>query len=115
MLTHQAILQLIKQQPKLFSVQCKKSLSELIPTLPDDIQNISNTLANWSKTYPEIRTALLSLVSAGEMGFSSQIERDDAKKYKEELTNALLQSEKTEPPTTTTTPPPTEPPADKTK
>jgi hypothetical protein len=93
---YQAFSYLVKQQPALFSEQDRKDLLTLIPTLPDDFRKISEALADWCESRPQIYGVLTSLLIPGEMALSPKISRDNPKEYKGELINVLIRSEKPE-------------------
>jgi hypothetical protein len=51
----------IKNQPELFTVENGTELLELLAKLPDDVEEISNEIALWYETHPQILGAILEV------------------------------------------------------
>ena len=48
---------LIKKQPNLFTEEKRTNLRQLLQKLPDNVEKISDAIADWCKKYPQIRDA----------------------------------------------------------
>ena len=52
---------LLQTQPDLFTSEDYANLKELLSTLPDDVEEISNTIALWCEEHPQILDAILNI------------------------------------------------------
>ena len=52
---------LIKKQPNLFTEEKRTNLRQLLQKLPDNVEKISDAIADWCKKYPQIRDAFLNI------------------------------------------------------
>ena len=52
---------LIKKQPNLFKEEKRTNLRQLLQKLPDNVEKISDAIADWCKKYPQIRDAFLNI------------------------------------------------------
>ncbi|MBK1989697.1 hypothetical protein A0J48_019525 [Sphaerospermopsis aphanizomenoides BCCUSP55] len=51
----------IKNQPELLTTEDRTDVLELLATLPDDVEEISNAIALWYETRPQILEAILNV------------------------------------------------------
>lgn len=54
-------VQIAEKQPELLTDEDRASLADLLTTLPDNIEQISDKLALWYETRPHILNAILEL------------------------------------------------------
>lgn len=113
----QAFVELIESQPSLFSVEDQANLWQLISTLPNDAEQISNALdevlavgiADWCNSREKIYNALLPLI--GELSQTRSpakvFKSPDPKDYNDILYNAMRVSF----PSVTSQQPNTQPPS----
>jgi translation elongation factor EF-Tu-like GTPase len=50
-----------QNQPELFTAEDRADFAELIATLPEDVEEISNAIALWCETRPHIQDAIFAL------------------------------------------------------
>jgi len=50
-----------EKQPELFTAEDRADLNELVATLPEDVEEISNAIALWCETRPHILDAIFDL------------------------------------------------------
>jgi hypothetical protein len=103
----QAFLQLLQEQPQLFSESKRQELIALIEPLPDDLQTLSLAIASWYENHDEIVDAQLEILNNSSI---SEVDRIPGTKtpgtnvgnipkpnqqiHKETLKNAIQQSVK---------------------
>jgi hypothetical protein len=90
---------LLENKPELFSTQERADLDKLIMPLADDMAGMSNALATWCESLPEIDDALLETQDAlfpevrierGAGGTSHpEITPENERKLREQLINAI--------------------------
>lgn len=88
-------VKLAQTQPNLFTAEDRAALGELLVTLPDDIEQISDALALWYETRPHILNAILDLPveeSASHRGPGGRKTRLNPKDVKEMIDNIVRQS-----------------------
>ncbi|CAD5968585.1 hypothetical protein PCC9214_03659 [Planktothrix tepida] len=59
----EAFLQLLQEQPQLFSESKRQELIALIEPLPDDLQTLSVAIASWYENHDEIVAAQLEILN----------------------------------------------------
>jgi hypothetical protein len=99
-----AFIQLLKTQRALFSAQDRSSLDQLVPTLADDEEKISEAIASWYEQRPKILDAQLDLLNTllteelnARRSIARAIARDEAeaeKDYRQELIDAIKTSKR---------------------
>jgi hypothetical protein len=99
-----AFIQLLKTQRALFSAQDRSNLDQLVPTLPDDEEKISEVIASWYEQRPKILDAQLDLLNTllteelnARRSIARAIARDEAeaeKDYRQELIDAIKTSKR---------------------
>ncbi|WP_353932188.1 hypothetical protein WJM97_06275 [Okeanomitos corallinicola TIOX110] len=52
---------ILQTQPELLTVEDRTDVLELLATLPDDVEEISNAIALWYETRPQILDAILKV------------------------------------------------------
>ena len=52
---------LVQTQPDLFTAEDRADLKDLLSTLPDDVEEISNAIALWCEGHPQILDAILNI------------------------------------------------------
>ncbi len=52
---------IVQNQPELFTAEDRADFAELIATLPEDVEEISNQIALWCETRPHILDAIFAL------------------------------------------------------
>jgi len=52
---------ILKKQPELLTAEDRTDVLELLATLPDDVEEISNAIALWYETRPQILDAILNV------------------------------------------------------
>ena len=52
---------LVQTQPELFTAEERADLKDLLSTLPDDVEEISNAIALWCEEHPQILDAILNI------------------------------------------------------
>jgi hypothetical protein len=50
-----------QNQPELFTAEDRTDFAQLVATLPDDVEEISNAIALWCDTHPHILDAFFAL------------------------------------------------------
>ncbi|MEG4008242.1 hypothetical protein QUA41_28170 [Microcoleus sp. Pol11C1] len=50
-----------QNQPELFTAEDRTDFAQLVATLPDDVEEISNAIALWCDTHPHILDAIFAL------------------------------------------------------
>jgi hypothetical protein len=50
-----------QNQPELFTAEDRTDFAQLVATLPDDVEEISNAIALWCDTHPHILNAIFAL------------------------------------------------------
>ncbi len=60
----EAFTQLLRTQRALFSAQDRDGLDKLVPTLSDDSEKLSETLATWYEKRPKILDAQLDMINS---------------------------------------------------
>lgn len=98
----EAFIDLLKSQRSLFSAQDKTSLEQLIATLPDDEEKISEALASWYEKHPKILDEQLDILNdmlTNELNSSQIVSRalsraneQDDENYRDRLLNAIKAS-----------------------
>lgn len=99
-----AFIQLLKTQRALFSTQDRASLDQLVATLPDDEEKISEAIASWYEQRPKILDAQLDLLNTllteelnARRSIARAIAKDEAeaeKDYRQELIDAIKTSKR---------------------
>ncbi len=99
-----AFIRLLKTQGSLFSAQDRSSLDQLAPTLADDEEKISESIASWYEQRPKILDAQLDLLNTllteelnARRSIARAIARDEAeaeKDYRQELIDAIKTSKR---------------------
>ncbi|MEM7579404.1 MAG: hypothetical protein AAF316_06010 [Cyanobacteria bacterium P01_A01_bin.80] len=84
-----AFIDLIKTQPALFNQEKIDNLEKLINKTPDDIEQLSNAIANWYQNHSRILDAQLNFLNKSLNVRSSEINSDIDKNT---LLNAIKQS-----------------------
>lgn len=95
----EAFIDLLKSQRSLFSAQDRTSLEQLITTLPDDEEKISEALASWYEKHPKILDEQLDILNdmlTNELNSSQIVSRalsrsneGDDEDYRGRLLNAI--------------------------
>ena len=92
----EAFIQLIKSQSSLFSSQDQADLWRLVPTLPNNAEEIANAIADWSHPRNHIWNALVLLVGQSSSGTTRGSAKNpdpiNPKDHKEMLVNAMRES-----------------------
>ncbi len=92
----EAFIQLIKSQSSLFSSQDQADLWKLVLTLPNNVEEIANAIADWSHPRNHIWNALVPLVGQSSGGVTRGPAKNPApinpKDYDEMLINAMRES-----------------------
>ena len=85
---------IIENHPELLSDEDLVSLEQLMSSLPDDIEEISNAIALWTEEHPKVLDALLELPpsESGERGLGGSTIRLTAKDAKDLIENTVRQS-----------------------
>lgn len=52
---------LVQTQPALFTAEDRADLKDLLSTLPDDVEEISNAIALWCEEHPQVLDAILNI------------------------------------------------------
>ena len=88
---------LVYEQPDLLSDKDYNDLVELLKTLPDDVEEISNALALWYDDRPKMLNAILEMTPSddGVRGPGGRDTRLTAAEVKELLKNVVRQSSQT--------------------
>lgn len=88
---------LVYEQPDLLSDKDYNNLVELLKTLPDDVEEISNALALWYDDRPKMLNAILEMTPSdtGVRGPGGRDTRLTAAEVKELLKNVVRQSSQT--------------------
>ncbi len=92
----EAFIELIKSQSSLFSSQDQADLWKLVPTLPNNVEEIANAIADWSHPRNHVWNALARLLGQSSGGVTRGPAKNPApinpKDYQETLVNAMRQS-----------------------
>ncbi|HEY9669046.1 MAG TPA: hypothetical protein V6C91_19705 [Coleofasciculaceae cyanobacterium] len=98
----EAFIDLLKSQRSLFSAQDRTSLEQLIATLPDDEEKISEALASWYEKHPKILDEQLDILNdmlTNALNSSQIVSRalsrsneQDDENYRDRLLNAIKAS-----------------------
>lgn len=98
----EAFIDLLKSQRSLFSAQDRTNLEQLIATLPDDEEKISEALASWYEKRPKILDEQLEILNdmlTNELNSSRIVSRalsrsnqGDDEDYRDRLLNAIKAS-----------------------
>ena len=85
---------IIENQPELLSDEDRLSLEQLMSSLPNDVEEISNKIAEWTEEHPKVLDALLELPpsESGERGLGGSTIRLTAKDAKDLIENTVRQS-----------------------
>lgn len=84
----------IKEQPNLLTLEDWLSLDDLLKTLPDDVNEISNQIADWYGKHPHIEDAIFKLPTySNQKGAGSRKVKPTDKEFKILIENAIRQSE----------------------
>ena len=84
----------VKQQPDLLTPEDRSSLEDLLKTLADDVNEISNQIADWYGEHPHIEHAIFELPTYTEKrGVEGRKTKLTDKEYKELIENVVRQSE----------------------
>ena len=96
--------QLLNTQPKLFKDSERRELEALIASLPNDTEQLADTIAHWCAAHSEINHALMEILAGekvrGIAGTypSPETKIEDEKNLRETLLNSLRQSSPPETP-----------------
>jgi len=52
---------ILNTQPELFLEEDRKDLKQLLSTLPDEVEEISNAIALWCEKHPQVLDAILNI------------------------------------------------------
>lgn len=95
----EAFIELLRKQRSLFSAQDRASLEQLVASLPDDQEKISEAIASWYEQRPKILDAQLDILNTlltDEINATRSIARSIAKAeaavdkdYRKQLLNAI--------------------------
>lgn len=95
----EAFIELLKKQRSLFSAQDRASLQQLVASLPDDQEKISEAIASWYEQRPKILDAHLDILNTllteeinARRSIAAAIAKAEAavdKDYRKELLNAI--------------------------
>lgn len=85
---------IVIEKPELLTDEDRASLAELLSTLPEDIETVSDALALWYEARPHILNAILELPfgDTGERGPGGRKTRLTPKEAKDLLENIVRQS-----------------------
>lgn len=85
---------IIKNRPELLSDEDRLSLEQLMSSLPDDVEEISNAIALWTEEHPKVLDALVELTpsESRERGLGGSTIRLTAKDAKDLIENTVRQS-----------------------
>lgn len=85
---------IVKNKPELLSSEDRLSLKQLMSSLPDDVEGISNAIAEWTEEHPKVLDALSDLPSSesGEKGLGGSTIRLTAKDARDLIENTVRQS-----------------------
>lgn len=87
---------LVYEQPDLLSDKDYNNLVELLKTLPDDVEEISNALALWYDDRPKMLNAILEMTPSDDVrGPGGRDTRLTAAEVKELIKNVVRQSSQT--------------------
>lgn len=100
----EAFLQLLEEQPQLFTESKRQELMALIEPLPDDGEKLSIAIASWYENHDEIESAQLKILNNSRLEADrlpgtkvGNVPQPNQKINKETLKNAIQQSD-TKPP-----------------
>lgn len=85
---------IMENHPELISDEDRLSLEQLMSSIPDDVEEISNKIMEWTEEHPKVLDALLELPpsESGERGLGGSIIRLTAKDAKDLIENTVRQS-----------------------
>jgi hypothetical protein len=85
---------IIEKHPELLSDEDCLSLEQLMSSLSDDVEEISNKIAEWTEEHPKVLDALLELPpsKSGKRGLGGSTIRLTAKDAKDLIENTVRQS-----------------------
>lgn len=86
-------IHIIKTQPNLLSAEDWLSLEELLPTIPDDLEELSNGITIWYENRPAIDDAIMELPieEADDRAPKDQPTNPQAQDYKKMIENETRQ------------------------
>ena len=91
----------IKEQPDLLTAEDRLSLEDLLKTLPDDVNEISNQITVWYENRPLIEDAIFDIpTNSNERGAGGRKTKPTAREFKELIENVVRQSETSSQPST---------------